>query len=135
VLKPILEASQQGLTPAANAVGNELHGFVTVLRAITLLRQEIDVPDLDLMRAIEVAVEGLVNHQQEDMMEFDLGEMLASRRRSGTLERTPPHDRGAGTKRDAERLRVSPVAKLHSFSQAMPSLSRSNPLLCPIAVL
>ena len=67
VLKPILEASQQGLTPAANAVGNELHGFVTVLRAtITLLRQEMDVPDLDLMRAIEVAVEGLVNHQQED---------------------------------------------------------------------
>ena len=34
MLKPILEASQQGLTPAANAVGNELHGFVTVLRGI-----------------------------------------------------------------------------------------------------
>jgi hypothetical protein len=46
VLKPILEASQRGLTPAANAVGNELHGFVTALRAtITLLRQEMDVPD------------------------------------------------------------------------------------------
>jgi hypothetical protein len=66
VMTPILEATERGLTPAANALGNELHGFVTVLRAtISLLREEMNIPELDLMRAIEVAVEGIVN-QQED---------------------------------------------------------------------
>ena len=60
VVKPILEASQQGLTPVANAVGNELHGFVTVMRAsISLLRDELDVSELDLMQAIEDAIEEL----------------------------------------------------------------------------
>lgn len=67
VLKPILEVSEQGLTPLANAVGNELHGFVTVMRAtMSLLREEMDVSDeLDLMRAIEKALEELASGQEE----------------------------------------------------------------------
>lgn len=67
VLKPILEVSEQGLTPLANAVGNELHGFVTVMRAtMSLLREEMDVNDeLDLMRAIEKALEELASGQEE----------------------------------------------------------------------
>jgi hypothetical protein len=65
VLKPILEASEQGLTPLANAVGNELHGFVTVLRAtMSLLVQEMDVDELDLMQAIEEAIEKLNSGQE-----------------------------------------------------------------------
>jgi hypothetical protein len=65
VLKPILEASEQGLTPLANAVGNELHGFVTVLRAtMSLLVEEMDVGEWHLMQAIEKAIEKLVSGQE-----------------------------------------------------------------------
>jgi hypothetical protein len=65
VLKPLLAASQHGLNEAATAVGNELHGFVTVMRAtLSLLVQEMDVPELELMRAIEKVVEGLVDAQE-----------------------------------------------------------------------
>ncbi len=59
----------------------------------------------------------------------NLAELRASRTR---LDRLGAH---SGSAPPSFLRTSSPTPKLHSFSQAMPSLSRSNPLLWPIAVL